>query len=191
MPLASPKTRVSRHGSSSASCCPIKRPQLLPDPRLTFSFFLILSRDFASAAPIHRCRRTREMTLYYLGGVIGVVLIGLLLYWLMPHRSKPALGTRRERTRQIDVRPAREKAVQAELYRSRNEAAEVEAALAEAKQTAASHDPIGGSLLVIVGFAGLLLIYWQIEAVVFYLLSAQSGFMEIAPETWAALAPPL
>lgn len=126
--------------------------------------------------------------LYVVGHLVVAAVAYLFFYFL---RREPNLAARREAIFELNHRPARIEAAEAEIAASRSENSNVERRTTEVRAVLVDHVPLDDPPATKWAFGALSIVLIELEAAVFFLLTAPSQLLGFPAETWAALAAPI
>jgi hypothetical protein len=128
------------------------------------------------------------LLLYVLGHAVVGAMAYLFFYFL---RREPNLAARREAIFELNHRPARIEAGEAEMAASRTEIKNLDRRTSEVRAVLVDHMPLDDPPATKWTFGALSIVLIELEAAVFFLLTAPSQLLGFPAEAWALLAAPI
>lgn len=130
-----------------------------------------------------------NLLLLYVAGHVVIITVAFLFFRFL--RREPNLPGRREAVFELNHRPARIEAGEAELGASRTELKNVDRRTEEVQAVLVDHVPLDDPPATKWAFGWLSGILTELEAAVFFLLTAPSAMLGLTAGAWAILAPPI
>lgn len=125
----------------------------------------------------------------YIAGHLVVVSVAYLFFQFL--RREPNLPARRETIFELNNRPARIEAGEAEIAASRTEVKNLDRRTKDVRTVLVDHVPLDDPPATKWAFGSLSAVLIELEAAVFFLLTAPSQLLGLPAEAWAFLAAPI
>jgi hypothetical protein len=128
-----------------------------------------------------------SIALLYVAGHLVVVVVAYFFFRML--RREPNLPARREAVFELNHRPVRIEAGEAERAASVSEAATVDRRTGEVRQAVVDRVPLNDPPLTMVAYTLLGALLAELEAGVFFVLSGPVALLSLSMEGWAVAAP--